>query len=74
MIEESGGGFVYKSEPELITAMDRLLQEPDLRQRLGRNAYQTYLQKWTAASHLDSYFELIHSIQAQRGQPVVQKV
>lgn len=65
LIEESGGGFVYDSERELVSVMDRLLSEPSLREELGVTGYECYLRKWSAEPHLKSYFELIESIKAR---------
>lgn len=59
LIEESGGGFVYGSERELVGAMDRILEEPGLRNELGRKGHEKYLEKWTAESHIEAYLELI---------------
>jgi len=67
IIEESNGGFVYDSDAELEAAMDRLLENPSRRHEMGLCAYQAYLQNWTAESHLEGYFSLIHKIAATRG-------
>jgi len=63
-IEESGGGFVYDTEEELIAAMDRLLADPSYRNELGMRGYRTYRQKWTAEAYLECYFALIQDIAA----------
>jgi glycosyltransferase involved in cell wall biosynthesis len=68
IIEESGGGFIYDTEEELIAAMDRLLAEPSYRRELGLRGYQAYRQKWTAEAHLQSYFALIREVAATKGQ------
>ena len=59
IVTDSGGGFVYRSDKELVDAMDRLLQEPGLRDELGRKGHEKYLEKWNAESHLKAYLELI---------------
>ncbi|MEW6144362.1 MAG: glycosyltransferase family 4 protein [Thermodesulfobacteriota bacterium] len=59
LVEESGGGFVYGSEGGLLRAMDRILEEPGLRDELGRKGHEKYLEKWNADAHLKSYLELI---------------
>ncbi|MGD2148123.1 MAG: glycosyltransferase family 4 protein [Anaerolineae bacterium] len=68
IVEESGGGFVYDTDEQLVAAMDRLLIEPALRDKLGRRGYQTYLQKWTTEAHLKRYLGLIRQIAASDGQ------
>ena len=62
-IKESGGGFIYDTEDELVAAMDRLLADPPFRNDLGRRGYQTYIQNWTEEAHLKRYFDLINDIE-----------
>jgi len=63
-VEESGGGFVYDTEEELVAAMDRLLANPSYRRELGWRGYQAYQQKWTTEVYLRRYFALIRDIAA----------
>ena len=62
LVEESGGGFVYGSERELLNAMDRILDEPGLRDELGRKGHEKYLEKWSAGSHIEAYLGLIDAL------------
>jgi glycosyltransferase involved in cell wall biosynthesis len=64
IVTESGGGFVYDAEEELVASMDRLLRDPALRDELGRRGYQAYQHNWTAEAHLRRYFALISDIAA----------
>ena len=64
IIEESGGGFVYETEAELMSALDQLLRAPSLRHKLGLRGYQAYQQKWRVEAHLRRYFALIGEIAA----------
>jgi glycosyltransferase involved in cell wall biosynthesis len=59
LVNESGGGFAYDTEEELVAAMDRLLDSPSLRSELGQRGYKAYQQDWTAEAHLERYFALI---------------
>lgn len=61
-VEESGGGFIYDTDEELIAAMDWLLADRAHRDELGFRGYKAYSQKWTADAHLKSYLALIHHI------------
>jgi glycosyltransferase involved in cell wall biosynthesis len=70
LIEESGGGFVYHTEEELIVAMDKLLEDSSCRNELGRRGYEAYLQNWTAEIHLKRYFSLINEIATASGKPL----
>jgi glycosyltransferase involved in cell wall biosynthesis len=67
IIQESGGGFIYDTEEKLVGAMDKLLQDPLCRRQLGLNGYNAYQEKWTADTHLKSYFALIDEIATARG-------
>jgi glycosyltransferase involved in cell wall biosynthesis len=69
LIEESGGGFVYNIEEELVAAMDQLLSDPSNRRELGLRGYQAYKKNWTAEAHLKRYFSLIHEIAATSNKP-----
>ena len=64
LIEESGGGFIYSTDDELVAAMDQLLANPSDRRELGLRGHQAYLRRWTAEAHLKGYFDLIGEIAA----------
>jgi glycosyltransferase involved in cell wall biosynthesis len=66
LIEESGGGFVYETQAELLTAMDRLLVDPDLRATLGGRGYEAVQQRWSADAHIARYLELIEEVATAR--------
>jgi glycosyltransferase involved in cell wall biosynthesis len=59
IIAESGGGFVYNSDDELVDALDRILTSPLNRGKMGTSGFQAYREKWTAEAHLKKYFEVI---------------
>ncbi len=59
---QCNGGFTYNSPDEIPDLLDRLLDEPGLRQQLGENGYQGYLNRWTESVHLEKYFALIRDI------------
>src|SRR5215813_478821 len=69
-IEESGGGLIYNTDQELVSAMDQLLADTSYRNRLGARGYKTFQEKWTAEAHLKSYFALIYQMATARGQPI----
>jgi glycosyltransferase involved in cell wall biosynthesis len=64
LIDESGGGFVYDTDEELLDAMERLM-DPASRRKRGLLGYEAFQRKWTAEAHLKSYFALIDQIAAQ---------
>jgi glycosyltransferase involved in cell wall biosynthesis len=61
-IQESGGGFIYNTDAELIDAMDALLMDGSRRSTMGLGGYQAYLRNWTTEAHMQRYFDLIEEI------------
>ncbi len=62
LVEESEGGFIYHNRRELIAALDSLLHDSNLRQRMGANGYRTFIAKWSEEAHLEAYFDLLARI------------
>lgn len=62
MITESGAGFTYRSDAELIHSMDQLLDSPELRQRLGRLGREAWVARWSPDAHLERYLRLIDDL------------
>ena len=58
-IEDSGGGFTFATDSELIEAMEALRTQPELRRGLGERGYRGVLEHWTAEPHLRRYFDII---------------
>lgn len=50
LLEDGQNGFIYKNgdENSLYDRVAQLLKQPELRETLGRNAYQTLAEKWNA--------------------------
>ena len=60
LVAESGGGLVFDSPEGLVAALDRLVGDADLRDRLGRQRPAPRATAiWSEAEHLDRYFDLI---------------
>jgi glycosyltransferase involved in cell wall biosynthesis len=66
VIEDSGGGFVYKDNDELVIAMRTLATNALLRDELGARGYQAYLKYWSGDSHIEQYFNLINKLQSRK--------
>lgn len=62
-VEDSGGGFIYNNESELIAAIKKLVENPALRDELGNKGYTAFLKYWNEDAHLAQYFDLIEKIQ-----------
>jgi glycosyltransferase involved in cell wall biosynthesis len=69
VMDESGGGFTYRTDEELLDAMKKIAANPTLRSTLGENGYQAFLQNWTREAHLVRYFDFINRIAERRSPP-----
>lgn len=67
VVQDSDGGFVVKTEEELVQAMSSLATDPERRAELGENGYRAYLRYWCEDPHIQMYFDLIHSIAEKKG-------
>jgi glycosyltransferase involved in cell wall biosynthesis len=62
VIEDSGGGFVYRSDDELLMALEQIAGSPQLRADLGGRGYEAFTRYWTRDAHLKMYFDFIDNI------------
>lgn len=68
LVNQSGGGFVYNNDIELLQSIEALVINPILRKELGDNGYDAYRKNWTAESYLKRYFSLIYEIANKKGR------
>jgi glycosyltransferase involved in cell wall biosynthesis len=59
VVEESGGGLVYRTPEELVAALEALRTDPDRRRALGAAGYDALKRLWSEEPHLESYFARI---------------
>ena len=67
VVRESGGGFIYRTDGELLEAMETLRANPSLRAELGERGNQAYGERWSPDAHLRAYFEVIDQATSKRG-------
>lgn len=65
-VEDSGGGFTYDSETELVQAMTQLQSDPELRRALGDKGWAAYRRWWDTDAHFKRYFEIIARAQQKK--------
>lgn len=70
VVEDSGGGFIYNNYDELITAMNKLASDSELRNDLGEKGYQAYLKYWNEDAHLEKYLGLIATLQENKAKNI----
>ncbi|HEX5416643.1 MAG TPA: glycosyltransferase family 4 protein, partial [Chloroflexota bacterium] len=59
VVQDSGGGFIYRDDDELLAAMGKIANNPLLRQELGESGYAAFLRYWSKEAHLRLYFDLL---------------
>jgi len=69
VVHDSGGGFIYSSEEELLHAIRSLAGSPALRGELGERGYQAFLEWWTREAHLKLYFGFLHKLAGGASEP-----
>jgi glycosyltransferase involved in cell wall biosynthesis len=62
VVRESGGGFVYRSDAELLDALQRIAGSPALRDELGEKGYEGFVRLWCREPHLELYFGLLNTV------------
>ena len=62
VIHDSGGGFIYRTDEELLTAMNRIAKSPQLRTDLGENGYRAFVKWWSREAHMGLYFDFLKKI------------
>jgi len=60
VVEESQGGFAYRTPDELLRAMERLRTDAALRQQMGARGYRKYIERWSEEAHLELYFRVLN--------------
>jgi glycosyltransferase involved in cell wall biosynthesis len=66
LVEDSGGGIVYRTQDELVAALERLRADPALRDELGRRGRDALGRLWSEERHLSAYFEAIEEARQRR--------
>jgi glycosyltransferase involved in cell wall biosynthesis len=65
-VEDSGGGFVYRTDEELLQAINRIATSPALRSELGEKGYAAFVRQWSKEAHLELYFEFLENIAVKK--------
>jgi glycosyltransferase involved in cell wall biosynthesis len=59
VVNESGGGFIYSDDDELLAAINKLGSSATLRAELGQKGYEAFIARWTPEAHLKLYFDFL---------------
>lgn len=66
VIEEGQGGLVFDDQQELHAHLDLLATDSELRDRLGRQGFESFEAKWTPDRHIERYLAIIDRVKAAR--------
>ena len=72
-VEDSGGGFVYRTDDELLGAMETLRTDAGLRRSLGELGRRAYVERWSEEPHIAGYFEAIEEASERRARSSSQR-
>lgn len=70
VVEDSDGGYIYRSDEELVAAMEKLAADRKLRDELGEKGHRAFMKYWNEDPHIEQYLGLIESIQERNGNGV----
>ena len=66
LIDETGAGFIYTSDNELKSVVNKLANNKSLRIELGEKARTSYTQLYTEDHHINKYLDHITYLQKQK--------
>jgi glycosyltransferase involved in cell wall biosynthesis len=61
-VQESGGGFIYNNDAELLGAINRIAGSSALRSELGERGYAAFVRWWSKEAHLKLYFAFLRDL------------
>jgi glycosyltransferase involved in cell wall biosynthesis len=59
VVRDSGGGFVYRTDEELLDGLRQFADSPALRTEMGEKGYGAFVQWWCREAHLRAYFDYL---------------
>lgn len=66
VIHDSGGGFIYRTDQELLHAIRRIADSSTLRSELGEKGYRSFVRWWSREAHLELYFDFLRNIASKK--------
>ncbi len=71
IVEASGGGELFETTEELVSAMQRLQADPAYRARLAQSGYRGYAERWSERAVIPQYLGIIRRAAARRGRRAI---
>lgn len=66
VIEDSGGGIVYRDDKSLEKALVSLAEDDSVRSKLGLSGFEAFNEYWNETAHLGKYLELVAGIRREK--------
>jgi glycosyltransferase involved in cell wall biosynthesis len=66
VVNDSGGGFIYRNDGELLAAIREIGTKPLLREKLGIKGYEAFIANWSREAHLERYFNLLRTLAVEK--------
>lgn len=65
-VHDSGAGYTYSTEDELVAAMEALRTDDGLRRELGDRGYRSFRERWSEEQHLGRYLGIVAELRERR--------
>jgi glycosyltransferase involved in cell wall biosynthesis len=66
IMAQSGGGELFETSEELVSAMRRLQDDPSHRQRLASAGYRASVERWSESAVVPRYLEIVRRAARRR--------
>jgi glycosyltransferase involved in cell wall biosynthesis len=66
VVHDSGGGFIFRTDEDLINAINELQTSARLRQELGEKGYNAFVRLWSRDAHMRQYLELLDTLSVEK--------
>jgi glycosyltransferase involved in cell wall biosynthesis len=68
IVDRSGGGELFHTSEELVSAMRKLQHDPGHREQLSRSGYKGYVEYWSESAVIPQYLDIVGRAAAGRGR------
>ncbi len=74
IVEQSGAGILFDSPQELRATFEKLLADPEYRDRLGAAGGRALRERWSEEVVIGQYLELIARVARDRGREEIVRI
>lgn len=74
IVETADAGELFETDEELLAAMERIQSDPEHRDRLARNGYRAFRERWTERAVIPRYLEIVERAAEDRGRTDVARL